>query len=168
MEQTKALSSLSLKECCKPFGDSEWAQLAAFLSFTEALGFIHHSHHWQTSGLEFYGNHLLFQRLYEGIAPEVDLIGEKLVGLSNEPKLTNYFARLEVMNMFMSSVTRPSMSYLVVSLLAEKTYIELGKRLLEDLGSKSPGLENMIAGILDKHEGHVYLLQQAVVQQRKK
>jgi DNA-binding ferritin-like protein len=157
----------SLKECSQLFGNSEWSPLAAFLAVTEALQMIHHSHHWQTAGHEFYGNHLLFQRLYEGIAPEVDLVGEKLIGLSNDPKLTNYFARVAAVKKFMEKVTKPGLSYLVVSLLAEKVYLELGKELVGSLGNKSPGLENMIAGILDTHESHVYLLQQAVVQQRK-
>jgi hypothetical protein len=36
--------------------------------------------HWQTRGPAYYGNHLLFQRLYEGVQEEIDALGEKLVG----------------------------------------------------------------------------------------
>ena len=54
---------LSLEDCCSVFGDSEYAPLAAFLAITEALQMIAHSHHWQTKGENFYGDHLLYQRL---------------------------------------------------------------------------------------------------------
>jgi len=37
--------------------------------------------HWQASGASYYGDHLLYQRIYEGISKEIDSVGERLVGL---------------------------------------------------------------------------------------
>jgi DNA-binding ferritin-like protein len=41
---------------------------------------LYQTSHWQSSGQAYYGNHLLFQRLYEGVQAEVDGLAEKLVG----------------------------------------------------------------------------------------
>lgn len=156
---------LTLEQCCSVFGDSEWAPLAAFLAVTEGLQTIHHSHHWQTKGENFYGDHLLYQRLYEAILPEIDLIGEKLIGVSQDVSLTNYFKRIKSMEMFLKAVTHSDQPYVVVSHDAELTYVRMGGELMDQLeqaGLLTRGLEQMLGNILDKHEEHIYLLEQRV------
>lgn len=156
---------LTLEQCCSVFGDSEWAPLAAFLAVTEGLQTLHHSHHWQTKGENFYGDHLLYQRLYEAILPEIDLIGEKLIGVSQDVSLTNYFKRVKCMEMFLKAVTHSDQPYIVVSHDAELTYVRMGGELMDRLeqdGLLTRGLEQMLGNILDKHEEHIYLLMQRV------
>lgn len=156
---------LTLQECCDVFGDSEYAPLAGFLAVTEGLQMLHHSHHWQTKGANFYGDHLLYQRLYETILGEIDLIGEKLIGVSQDASLTNYFKRVKAMEKFLEAVTHSDKPYVVVSHDAESAYIRLGGELmdqLEDAGLLTRGLEQMLGNILDKHEEHIYLLEQRV------
>lgn len=156
---------LSLEQCCSVFGDSEWAPLAAFLAVTEGLQVIHHAHHWQTKGENFYGDHLLYQRLYEAILPEIDLIGEKLIGVSHDVSLTNYFKRVKAMEMFLKAVTHSDQPYVVVSHDAELTYVRMGGELMDQLeqaGLLTRGLEQMLGNVLDKHEEHIYLLEQRV------
>ena len=157
--------SLTLEQCCSVFGDSEWAPLAGFLAVTEGLQIIHHSHHWQTKGENFYGDHLLYQRLYEAIVGEIDLIGEKLIGVSQDVSLTNYFKRVKAMEVFLKAVTHSDQPYVVVSHDAEIAYVRLGGELmdkLEQAGLLTRGLEQMLGNILDKHEEHIYLLEQRV------
>ena len=147
------------------FGPSEYAPLAAFLAATEGLQVIHHAHHWQTKGEPFYGDHLLYQRLYEAILAEIDLIGEKLIGVSKETALTNYFKRVKAMEMFLKAVTHSEKPYVVVSHDAELTYVRLGEELMDKLQQSNlltRGLEQMLGNILDKHEEHVYLLDQRI------
>ena len=147
------------------FGPNEYAQLAAFLAATEALQMIAHSHHWQTKGENFYGDHLLYQRLYEAILPEIDLIGEKLIGVSQDVSLTNYFKRVKAMEMFLKAVTHSDQPYIVVSHDAELTYVRMGGELMDQLeqdGLLTRGLEQMLGNVLDKHEEHIYLLDQRV------
>lgn len=156
---------LTLEQCCSVFGDSEWAPLAAFLAVTEGLQVVHHSHHWQTKGENFYGDHLLYQRLYEAILPEIDLIGEKLIGVSQDVSLTNYFKRVKAMEMFLKAVTHSDQPYVVVSHDAELTYVRMGGELMDQLeqaGLLTRGLEQMLGNVLDKHEEHIYLLEQRV------
>ena len=156
---------LTLEQCCSVFGDSEWAPLAGFLAVTEGLQMLHHSHHWQTKGENFYGDHLLFQRLYEAILAEIDLIGEKLIGVSQDVSLTNYFKRVKAMEMYLKAVTHSDQPYVVVSHDAELAYVRMGGELmdkLEQAGLLTRGLEQMLGNILDKHEVHIYLLEQRV------
>jgi len=156
---------LTLDQCCSVFGDSEWAPLAAFLAVTEALQMLEHSHHWQTKGENFYGDHLLYQRLYTDVLQEIDLIGEKLIGVSQEIGLTNYFKRVKAMEMFLKAVTHSDQPYIVVTHDAELTYVRMGGELmdrLEQAGLLTRGLEQMLGNILDKHEEHIYLLDQRV------
>ena len=156
---------LTLEQCCSVFGDSEWAPLAAFLAVTEGLQVIHHSHHWQTKGENFYGDHLLYQRLYETVLAEIDLVGEKLIGVSQDVSLTNYFKRIKAMEMFLKAVTHSDQPYVVVSHDAELTYVRMGGELMDQLeqaGLLTRGLEQMLGNILDKHEEHIYLLEQRV------
>jgi DNA-binding ferritin-like protein len=156
---------LTLEQCCSVFGNSEWAPLAAFLAVTEGLQVIHHSHHWQTKGENFYGDHLLYQRLYETVLAEIDLVGEKLIGVSQDVSLTNYFKRVKAMEMFLKAVTHSDQPYVVVSHDAELTYVRMGGELMDQLeqaGLLTRGLEQMLGNILDKHEEHIYLLEQRV------
>ena len=156
---------LTLEQCCSVFGNSEWAPLAAFLAVTEGLQVIHHSHHWQTKGENFYGDHLLYQRLYETVLAEIDLVGEKLIGVSQDVSLTNYFKRIKAMEMFLKAVTHSDQPYVVVSHDAELTYVRMGGELMDQLeqaGLLTRGLEQMLGNILDKHEEHIYLLEQRV------
>lgn len=153
--------------------NEEYVDLAVFLGALRALYMIHQSHHWQSQGKTFYSDHLLFQRLYEGIAPEIDQVAEKLVGLGGI-KLTNYFAQMHHMTTFLKTVSDKNKSPSEVSLLAEAIFIEMGNLMLTRLAEarkgadqtmhmanlRTPGLENMVEGILDLHESHVYLLSQ--------
>lgn len=161
-------NNLSLNQCCSVFGDTEWAPLAAYLAITEGLQMIHHSHHWQTKGENFYGDHLLFQRLYEAVLTEIDLIGEKLIGVSGDASLTNYFKRVKAIEMFLKAVTPRNQPYVVVSHDAELMYVRMGGELMDQLeqaGLLTRGLEQMLGNVLDKHEEHIYLLDQRVKQQ---
>ena len=157
-----------LEQCCaemmKLYDNHPYAPLAAFLAVTEAMQMLHHSHHWQTHGPEFYADHLLFERLYTTLLEEIDTVGEKLIGVSKEPKLTNYFTRMVAMNKFLKMVTTQE-PYINVSFRAEQVYLAAGEHVmkaLKEAGLLSSGLEQMIGNILDKHESHVYLLMQRV------
>jgi len=54
--------------------------LRIVLAILRAQYLNYQTSHWQTRGPAYYGNHLLFQRLYESVQDEIDALGEKLVG----------------------------------------------------------------------------------------
>ena len=40
---------------------------------------LFHAYHWRSKGQDYYGDHLLYQRLYQARAEEIDRIGEVLM-----------------------------------------------------------------------------------------
>lgn len=143
----------------------KYADLAIYLAFLRATAIIHQSHHWQTLGSSFYADHLLFQRLYEANEVEVDSLAEKVVGLDS-PALTNYFLQIKHMKAFMDAVSNSEKPPMVISLQAEIVLIAAGEMIqkrLEEEGLLTVGVANLLGDILDRHEGHVYLLQQRLM-----
>jgi DNA-binding ferritin-like protein len=56
--------------------------LSRLVALLRAVQLLHHTAHWQTAGATFYGDHLLYERLYTGITEEYDSLGEKTVYLA--------------------------------------------------------------------------------------
>jgi DNA-binding ferritin-like protein len=151
---------------------SEWAgvpypQLSVILVLVQFLAFVHQTHHWTAKGDPFYGDHLLFMRLYEETSGEIDKIAEKVIGLGgaqnvNLARQVNQYVKL--VQSYGSPSTIPQASDLAQrSLVAEKNFIQNVTFLMKSMdesGTMTKGLDNLLAGVLDIHEGHVYLLKQ--------
>lgn len=145
-----------------------YAELSVIIVHLRYLANMHQTHHWISKGDPFYGDHLLFQRLYETIVSEIDSLAEKAVGLGSERNvdLTLQLKQLDKMCTGAYGMTQmiPQPTELVKrSLAAEKNFIKTVSILvqsLKDQGLLTRGLDNMLAGIEDVHESHVYLLKQ--------
>jgi DNA-binding ferritin-like protein len=164
LKMGRRIATKLLQGAMKVYDGSEYryGDLAVWLGFLRALGMIHHSHHWQTTGSPFYGDHKLLEQLYSSVQGEVDTVGEKVVGLDS-PILTNYFMQMKHMLSFMQGVSDSSKPPMVVSLQAELVFIACGEMITDRLESEdllTSGVANMLGDILDRHESHVYLLQQ--------
>jgi DNA-binding ferritin-like protein len=55
--------------------------LTGLLGRLKALYWFHWTAHWQTAGASFYGDHLMFERMKDSTAEEIDQLAEKIVGL---------------------------------------------------------------------------------------
>lgn len=155
---------------------SEWGavpypQLSVFLVQLKFLSQIHQTHHWTTKGDPFYGDHLLYSRLYDGIAGEVDSIAEKAVGLGSTANVDLVLQTSQIMKLVQGygmSSTIPQQSELAKrSYLAEMNFLKVASCLAESMkecGTLTRGLDNMLQGIEDKHENHVFLLKQRIAQ----
>lgn len=153
---------------------SEWSgvtypQLSVALVHLKYLYALHQNHHWTAMGDPYYGDHLLFQRLYEGVLPEVDLVAEKAIGLGSTENVSLPLVHTQILKMITgqgTASTIPHTSDLArKSLMAEMNFLAVMKHLcdsLKEMGLMTHGLDNLLAGIEDKHEGHVYLLKQRV------
>ena len=146
--------------------------LPTALVFVRALAQIHQGHHWLTYGETYYADHLLFERLYNETAEEADQIAEKAVGLGcPKDKLhPGLQASLiaKTVHMFCGNGVdvgegeNPA-SYAETSLKAETNFISCLAAIAAEMknhGELTRGADNLIAGIEDKHESHVYLLNQ--------
>jgi DNA-binding ferritin-like protein len=146
--------------------------LPTVLVFLKALVVIHQSHHWLTYGETYFADHLLFERLYNQTVEDIDGVAEKAVGTGvpldkMHPGLQSCMVAHIVKKFCGDGVkytgSESPTAYLEASLKAESEFMacmaEIAK-VMKERGDLSRGVDNMLAGIEDKHEGHLYLLKQ--------
>jgi DNA-binding ferritin-like protein len=166
-------SSISLDNLFQLWSSKKYGTLSVLLANLRSLSILHHQNHWVTTGQGSYQDHLLFQRLYEGVDGEVDSVGERCVGLGGN-ETVDLTLQIKTMWAFIkenmsSGMTMPAIGNDLVqkSLNAEFMFLTLANTTKETLsanGLLSAGLDNMIAGLQDAHETNVYLLKQRLGQ----
>jgi len=152
MNYKKIVKNVMNKTACGDFPMDEQF-FKKLLSQEEYLYMFYQSAHWQTK--DGYQDHLLFQRLYEGVQEEIDTIGEKAVGIKEESQvdLQSRIDNILKWHLIQQSNTK---QFLENAIFLEKQFL-----MLLGQGDKmpfSPGVKNLLGGIADKHESHVYLL----------
>jgi len=152
---------------------SEWSgmpygELAVLLAWLKVTAQVHQVHHWTASGDPFYGDHLLFDRLYSGVTENVDTVAEKMVGvgcsdLADPTMLMKHMKAIQD-GVYQMRPGLPQPGDLATrSIEMEKTVIDVLDMCKASLSSKNlltTGVDNMLADLADSHEGNVYLLKQ--------
>lgn len=126
------------------------------------LRMLYHNYqesHWVASGDVFYGNHLLFQRLYGAVVGEIDAVAERMVGLCGETsidsvqgiKMMAYWA--ERWAGIACPITRGIQAEQDLQRVTSDLY-----RLLDGAGVKTMGVDDLLMTIANTHETHQYLL----------
>jgi len=116
--------------------------------------------HWQASGDTSYGDHLLFERLYEDIQDQIDGLAEKIVA-----KYGVEAVELPVLGTIAKTfVYRWNQVPCIYErgILAEKEYLEASKRAyeaLKEMDALSLGMDDFIMATASDHEEYLYLLQ---------
>ena len=135
---------------------------ALFVATLKSIYVIHQQNHWLSKGNDFYGNHLLFERIYGVAKEDVDLAAEKFVGLFGSDCL-DYDLQAK-MSFDVLKKYSSEKDLLERSLKIETDFIKFCKDSYEcfkDEDTLSLGLDDMIMSIASNHEGVVYLLKQA-------
>lgn len=154
------------------WGGVPYPELSVLLANLKFLYHVHQNHHWISKGDSFYGDHLLFSRLYEATLGEIDSIAEKAIGLGSTANVDitlvhNQLCKLIQGYGMTSTIPQPT-ELAKRSYLAEMNFLKVVAHLVEHMkacGTLTRGLDNLLAGIEDKHEGHVYLLKQRITPQ---
>lgn len=133
--------------------------LRMLLCEMRALSWLHHTFHWVSSGRNAYQDHLLFMRLYEDVVAEVDSFAEKLVGSFGNDAVEPVSCAFMMMRHLAAMTGGHEDELIPKAADAESRFIRNVERVLRD-GELSPGMENFLQGVADKHEEHTYLLQQ--------
>ena len=133
--------------------------MSLYVTFLRALYLLHQQNHFKTPG---YAEHLLFQRIYEGVSEAVDEAAEKTMGvfgdLTKMDKVSLLAAQFE-------STDSSALACLKSSLAAE---IAMGKftekvyNTLKETGAITLGLDDMLMSQHSGGEVRVYLLQQTI------
>jgi len=128
--------------------------------------------HWQASGDGYYGNHLLFQRLYEGdeendsdegIQGDIDALAERLVGLFGTPSV-DIDRLMPKMMAWCDRWCKVSCHHrrALVSEADFQKVIAYSIKALEKDGRMTIGLKNLLEDLADRHEVNMYLIQQVL------
>ena len=151
------------------WGSTPYPQLSVLLVHLKYLYALHQNHHWTSMGDPFYGDHLLFQRLYQATLEEIDGLAEKAIGLGSTTNVNLTLQTSQLLKLVTSdgnaSMIPTSSDLARKSLMAEMNFlkvIDVMMSCLQECGLLTPGLSNMLEGIADVHEGHIYLLKQRV------
>lgn len=132
-----------------------WMQI---LSELRALYIAYQSAHWTAGGGTFYGDHLLFQRLYGNVQDELDSVAEKALGSGIHPGMFDPVSLAHGAATAAQSLLKPGQ---IIDCLinAEREFV-CHLETFASTDGLSLGAENLLAGIADKHEEHIYLLSQ--------
>ena len=135
-----------------------WSNL---LNSLHALYVAYQTSHWRAHGQTSYSDHLLYQRLYEDVREEIDHVAERMLGLTNDQTLLDPVKILAGALCAVKLLVIPG-DIAASMLIAEKSFL---KQLYANIMASdclTIGSENLLQGIADKHEEHVYLLTQRV------
>jgi len=155
------------------FMESQFSELAAVLVFVKCVAHIHQTHHWQARGADFYGDHQMFERVYESISDQVDKIAEKTVGAGGASlvEMTRIARLVATVTEWMRAIYCSGVSALQsdsdlvrLSLAAEECLVgatNYAIMKMESAGTLTPGIDNMLSQMIDDRESASYLLRRA-------
>lgn len=157
-----------LESISADYGHVKMVELAGLVAYLRGLAMVHQTHHWQTRGDTYYGDHLLFERLYGNVSGEIDGVAEKAVGTGQhllvQPLLQTKHLEWVMKYLYRGAPPNPDpLGYVAISLRAElclMVFLQLAYARLQASGDLSFGIDNMLQGIADKHEESLYLLRQ--------
>jgi DNA-binding ferritin-like protein len=135
---------------------------ALYIASLRGLAIIYQQCHWTTKGSSFYGDHLLFERLYNNTLKDLDMAAEKFIGTLGDECL-EYDLQNELLGKFLVKYSNLDGSPVEMSLTAEKDFLKFSVEvynILEEEGKMTQGIDDMILGISNSREESVYLLQQ--------
>lgn len=137
---------------------------ALYIATLKAMALIHQHSHWTIKGEYFYGDHLLFERLYDSALKDLDLAAEKYMGLFGDEVLA-YDQQTELLTKVLAKYSHLEGSAAQMSLAIEKDFIKFSGEaydIFEAEGKLTLGLDDMIMAIASSREESVYLLQQTL------
>jgi DNA-binding ferritin-like protein len=142
--------------------DKIYKLLCSYVAFLRCVGIVHQNAHWVCKGSSFYGDHLLFERIYQSAQENVDSAAERFVGLfgiecldlTYQSKImTSVFDRYNDIEDLLEKSGAIEKDFIVLS---EKVY-----NILKSMGRMSLGLDDLIMSICGDRETALYLIKQA-------
>lgn len=129
-----------------------------------ALRAVHWSHwasHWQVRGSQFYGDHIMFERLYNAVEEEIDTLAEKIVAEFG-PDAVGPFDQAGLMSEMLAHF-RNEKDPLKRGVIAEEFILDHLTDTYDTLKRAeqcSLGLDDFIMSTHNAHETATYLLRQ--------
>lgn len=136
-------------------------QLVSLLGMFHALYWLQWTTHWQMQGEPFYADHLLFEKMYTGMVPEIDALAEKMVQIYGRDAVA-VESHFGVMAAWVSRWL-PEQDPYGRALGAERDFQAGIKQVYDEmkaLGVLSLGMDDFLMSTASAHETNLYLLQQ--------
>jgi len=142
--------------------ESGLQKLRWLLALLRAQYWSYQNSHWKVKGKTFYGDHLMFQRLYESVQTQTDTLAEKMVGIFGNDALDDE----DLLGMFLYWNERWDSAVDCLhkrGLLSEddiQNVIEDTYESLKESGDLTLGLDDFLMAMASEHETNTYLLRQ--------
>lgn len=136
---------------------------ALYIAALKAISLIHQQNHWLAKGNDFYGDHLLFQRIYESAQENLDNAAEKMVTLFGDECLDNKF-QADLLNKLLLKYGSSGEDLVEASLTVENFFQKLSKSAFdcfENENTMTLGLDDLLMSIASEREEAIYLLTRA-------
>ena len=138
-------------------------EFQALLAYLRAMHWVHWTNHWQVKGDPQYGDHLLFQRMYEAIPTEIDDLAEKLVAMFGPEAVDAPLQVTRTQAAIQEIFERAPDDIFNRALSMEENLQQMVKTIFdaaEGSGNLSLGMNDYLAALANAHETNVYLLKQ--------
>ena len=152
-------------------GEDLGEELAYHLVWIRTLSIWFQHAHWSTKGHTSYGDHLLYERIYNEITEELDVLAEKAVGFTGTRAVDTHMHSKLLAEMLCAypSPSRADEATMIASagLAIINDYIDTINetyKSLKDAGKMTMGLDDFFMALVNKLEGNMYLLKQRVQQ----
>ena len=137
-------------------------KLKSLLALLRATREIHLTSHWQASGDNSYGDHLLFERLYTGMEKEIDGLAEKMIPLCGADSVT-IVTQTRWMANYAADIANKAPAGLPRSIEAEncvKSFINDCLNSIDEEPEQPVGLVNFLEDLMEPHDTALYLMGQ--------
>jgi len=137
--------------------------LCGVLAVLRAQYLSYQTSHWQVVGGSFYGNHLMFERLYKSVQEQVDQLAEKIVGFLGGDAVDLMY-QMEKIHMLCGRWGRIDCNHKrgLQSEADLQEAIKVAYEAITQEGMMTLGLDDWLMATANEHEANVYLLQQAL------
>jgi DNA-binding ferritin-like protein len=133
------------------------------LAQLRAMTLYNQTAHWTVKNTVFMADHMLFERLYNEVNAEIDIVAEKAIGLTGGDTVN---LPMSLKMIYEKVKTLPSncpenVDCFKASLSLEQEFISLCS-MADKLPDASLGFRNLVADLADRSEGRCYLIKQRI------
>jgi len=144
--------------------------MSAYIGFVRAFHLWFHAAHNLAKGTGFAGDHVsLYGPIYVEVQDSIDRIIEKAIGIFDDEilgcpiRITS--DAVLILEGWESPADQAAERIADAALEYAKQLVKLDERVaqtLDEMGTLTYGLDNLLAELADTHEGYVYLLRQRI------
>ena len=141
--------------------------LCSYLAMQRTMVVVFQHSHWKcktnvntTINTPFYGQHLLFERIYDAANDLIDTTAEKIIGIFGNDSL-DHINQLDIMAGIYKKYNE---EHLTNSINISKDFLKMAEDVynrIKEMGDMTLGLDDMIMSQCSDVEGYLYLLKQA-------